>query len=352
MWKVRARLSRTRTRIGSFFEEHPNLSYLAIALVLVVSLFTIHSLAASFYPPKMIGDYLVYIEYKGNLYSATHRYMLPIVYSSLIFLVLSLPYLNRKLVRTFEEIKELISEPEEISSKSIKLASSRYRYLVAAIVGFLLLFGPFILIWMTLEPFEIVYIVLPTATITLITYFLVAFLSALGLWLIVASTYFINQVAGQQFRIDIEDPSSWIDDDKIGGFKQLSDFSLRLFGFLTLGVLFFSPAALLYYALWYVAYVFTLVPIGLLFLIVAQHILHKSIRRHKKCFYDLAKRKRHAREITVSRYIETLLAIKAIKDRPVDLKVLWGILISSIVFPTLFWYISTILREILGIVMP
>ena len=341
-----------RIQIALFFKEHPNVLNFLVSLVLAVFLYIIYSIVAGFYPPRTMGEYIVFAEYRGNLYSVTHRYMLPVVYSSMVFIIPSLSYLNRKMVRTFEEIKELIREPERVSNKSLKFASSHYRYLIASVVAFLLLFGPFVVTWIFFIPFELVYITLPTTVIVWLVYLLVAFFSALGIWLVLASVYFIRQVASQQFRIDIEDPSSWIDDDEIGGFKRLSDFSLQVFGLLVLGLLLFSPAALLYYATWYVIYIFTLLPIGFLFLLITQRMLHKSIRRHKKRFIELARMKRNTREITSRDYVSTLLAIKAIKDRPVDLNILWGIFISSFVLPALLWYVFTLLRNYLGITMP
>ena len=341
-----------RTQVTLFFKEHPNVLSFLVSLVLTVSLHIIYSIVAGFYPPRTMGEYIVFAEYRGNLYSITHRYMLPVVYSSMVFLIPSLSHLNRKMVRTFEEIKELIREPERVSNKSLKFAFSHYRHLFASVVAFLLLFGPFIITWIFLIPFEVVYITLPTAVTIWLIYFLVAFFSALGIWFVLASVYFIRQVASQQFRIDIKDPSSWINDDEIGGFKRLSDFSLQVFGLLVLGVLFFSPAALIYYATWYVIYIFTLLPIGFLFLLITQRMLHKSIKRHKKSFIELARMKRDTKEVTSRDYVSTLLAIKAIKDRPVDLNILWGFFISSVVLPALLWYVSTVLRNYLGITMP
>lgn len=338
------------TRISLFFRNHPNVFYLVISPTLVISLHIVYSLAVRFYPPREFGSYLIYIEFTGNLYLTTHRLMLPLAYGSLIFLVSSLPHLHRKMVETFEGVKESIDRPKEISRKGIRFASSRYQYLFATVTGFLLLFGPFTIIWIFFDSFGVVYMVLPTAVIVVFLYSLITFLSALGLWLILTSIYFIWQVADQQFKTDINDLNPWIDDDEIGGFKEVSNFSLRVFEFLALGILFFSPAALLYYGPWYAVYVFTIIPIGLLFLIITQYILHKAIRRHKRCFCKLAEEKREAGEMTSSIYLTTLVAIKTINDRPVNLNILWGIFISSVVLPTLLWYFSEILKQMPGTV--
>jgi len=317
-----------------------------------MSLYVIYVCVENRYPPKTIEDYTIYMAFSGDHYLATHRYMFPTIYASLIFLVSSLAYLQRRIIKIFEEVKHSTEDPRGLSNKSVKIACSRYRYLFAFVVGLLLLWGPSIVTCLTLNSFDILYIAFPVAAIIMFVYFLIAFLSSIGLWLILASIYFINQVAKQQFKFDINDPDQWLDDDKIGGFKQLSDFSLRIFELLVLGILIFSPAALLYHTLSNVIYFFAIIPISLFFLAINQWMLSKAIRRHKKSFFGLVKRKLDTKQITLTQYLATLLAIKSIKEKPINLSILWGIFISSIALPILFWYVSILFRDILGIVTP
>jgi len=218
--------------------------------------------------------------------------------------------------------------------------------------SFLLLYGPFVIFWIITQPHGIVYFNVPLAIYMTVIYYLIAFLSAIGLWWIIVTILSFKKIAAKQFKIDIEDLNKWIDEDKIEGFKQLSDFSTSIFELFIFGVLFFSPAPILYYANWYAIYFFGVISTSLIFLIATQLILHRGIKNQKKQLYEFAKKKREKREITLVEYSSILIAIKVIKDRPLDLSILWGILISSIVFPILFWYVLLIFKTLFGITLP
>ena len=152
--------------------------------------------------------------------------------------------------------------------------------------------------------------------------------------------------------MDIMDPRPWTNDENIGGFKQLSDLSLNIFKIVPIGVLLFSPAVILYYSRLYAAYFFTAILIGLYLFTYSQQIVHKGILRNKEKFHDLAKNKLESREISQLEYLNLLRLVDSIEDRPINISALWGIFISSIALPVLYWYILMVLREILQIIPP
>ena len=323
--------------------------YFVFSILLVIVLHFTYVILADLYPPEIIGNYIIYIEWAEG-YGTTHRYMLIDIYCSLIFLLLSLAYLRVQVLKTISALELSIEEPDNLSTK---LIFSRRSYLLAFVFGVLFLFGfELFLPWALGAPLKIVSINIPISTYFLSVYFLIAFLVGRGVWVVLASIYLIKQATKQDFKMDVRDPWPWIYDENIGGFKQLSDLSLIIFKIAIVGILLFSPAVILYYFGAYAVYFFVAIIIGLSLLILSQQIIHKGILQNKEKFRELAKNKLETGETNREDYLHLLQHVASIKDRPINLSALWGILISSILFPILYWYVLMVLREIWGIVPP
>lgn len=336
-------------RIYRYFKNHPVVFSFVFAILLVIVLHFTYVILADLYPPEMIGNYIICIEW-ANGYGVTHRYMLIAIYGSLIFLFSSLAHLRVQVLKTLSALELSIEEPENLNTK---LVFSRWSYLLALVLGFLFVFGfELFLLWAMGYSLEIVSINIPISTYLFSMYFLIAFLVGKGVWLILTSIYFINQAARQDFKMDVSDPWPWTYDENIGGFKRLSDLSSRIFEVVPVGILLFSPAVVLYYSRLYAAYFFVTILVGLFLFIRSQQIIHKGILKSKERFRDLSRNKLESGEISRLEYLDLLGLINSIKDRPVNLSVLWGIFISSIVLPVLYWYILMVLQEILQIVAP
>ena len=129
-----------------------------------------------------------------------------------------------QVLKTYSTLELSIEEPENLSTK---LVFSRFSYLLALVFGVSFTFGfELFLPWALGVPLEIVYINIPMFTYFSSVYFLIAFLVGKGVWVVLASIYWIKKATKQDFKIDIKDP--WPYDENIGGFKQLSDLSLTI----------------------------------------------------------------------------------------------------------------------------
>jgi len=255
-----------------------------------------------------------------------------------------------QVLKTFSALELSVEKPANLSTK---LVFSRRSYLLAFFFGVLFVFGfELFLDWALGSPLKVVSINIPISTFFFSLYFLIAFLIGKGVWIIWTSISLIKQVAKEDFKMDVMDPRPWTNDENIGGFKQLSDLSLKIFLVVPIGILLFSPAIILYYSRLYAAYFFMTILIVLYLLIRSQQIIHKGILANKERFYNLAKNSKENKQISQLEYLHLLRLIDSIKDRPINLSALWGIFISSIVLPILYWYILLVLREILQIIPP
>lgn len=320
-----------------------------VSILLVIVLSFTYLILIDHYHPKMIGNYIIYIEYADG-YGTTHQCMLIDIYISLIFLLWASAYLGVQVKKTFAILKSSIEKPESLNTE---LVSSKHSYLLALGFGVFFAFGFELLASWALEgSLEIVSINIPIVTYFFFMYFSIAFLVGKGVWTVLTSIYLIKKAAKQNFKMNVKDPWPWINDENIGGFKQLSVLSLNIFKIIPIGVLLFSPAVILYYSRLYAVYFFTAILVGLFLFIYSQQVVHKEILTNKEKFHDLARNKLENREISQLEYLDLLRLIDSIEDRPINISALWGVFISSIALPVLYWFILMVLREILQIIPP
>ncbi len=312
-----------------------------LSFVLVMILVLILLYFSSTGSLRIVGYYVVYVMSENGVWGATQIFMLPLVYVSIIFLIFSINHLRKNIEDSFGLVRHSLSLTETESQTFVKKQLKHILSHKASIFAFITALA---IIWLELIPIiqvRLVYINWPVLTYFLLVYFIIAFFAARVVWLFLASSFAIFSFSKTRFQVDLEKISNWLRSDIIGGIRPLSDLSLRLIEFYVIGVAIFASAPIIYGFYLYALYLFVVLIVGTFTFFVLQFLLHKTIKREKKRLLDLAEK-----TFSGKAQVVYTAAIEQIKEWPVDLNIVLGLFISSILWPLVAWYLSLLLQEL------
>jgi hypothetical protein len=299
-----------------------------------------------FHPPVIVNNYIIYVRWGDGYRLSTHIYMLPAVYTSILFLATSIGYLRRNVGETLNHVQGFLSlsrtpSKDFVEEESKLVLSPKANVFASIAVACLFL--------TELAPHYLsgavpLYVNGPMLAYFLTVYSTIVFLVAHFIWLFFTSAYTIYRFSRMSFSKDLDKLGNWIRSDRLGGIRPLSNLSLRLLIVYVIGVLIFSPSPMVYLFYLYALDLFGIFALGTSTFFVLQFLLHSTIRREKKQLLDLAEQRLQNRT-----RIEYIFKIEQIQEWPIDIRVVLGLLFSSMVWPLVVWYLSKLLETFFGV---